>query len=61
MQKEATPVIIAEDSFTKTIPARSSEVIWGVGGEFYPFFPRRYVFVKGWVFFFVFGIKQVRH
>lgn len=38
MQKEATPVIIAEDSFTKTIPARSSEVIWGVGGEFPPFF-----------------------
>lgn len=34
MQKEATPVIIAEDSFTKTIPAGSSEVIWGVGGEF---------------------------
>ncbi len=31
MQKEATPVIVAEDSFTKAIPARSRRVVWGVG------------------------------
>lgn len=31
MQKEATPVIVAEDSFTKTIPARSGMVVLGIG------------------------------
>lgn len=45
MQKEATPVIVAEDSFMKTIPARSSMVVGGVGELC--LFPPLYVFVKG--------------
>ena len=56
MQKEATPVIVAEDSFTKTIPARSSMVVWGVGELLLFLLPLLYVFVKGFSSF-----KQADH